>query len=273
MQGCGGGNNEKGPSLEVPSNVLYEWGFEGMNPLNNLMKEDTSPLKDGISVVTDPLNPLNKVMKVVLLPGHTRAEVMLMSDNLQKILFSYADAPFGYTDKFGTANQFSLGCELWMSVRIYLPSYANTTLLKPCLFQFGPVQNPAFSSGTGFLQLRVRNPTTNSGEQWNLRIFESNSLTPANLKLPPEIGFTAQNTDAWEKFVIHIKYSSASDGVIEIWKDGIRYIHITGPNAIEANRCRIKWGIYAGIDASPMTCYFDDVKIGGSNCSFEEISR
>lgn len=164
LLGCGGVTVDD-PAAEPPplpvSNILYQWGFEGTEPLKNLIKEDSSPLKDGISVVEDPLDPSNKVMKMVLQPGQTRTEVMMASDDLRKILFSYADAPIGYTDKTGTvSNGFSLGSELWMSVKVYKPKYQNTNLLKPCIFQFGPVQNPAFNSGTGFLQLRLRNPNT-----------------------------------------------------------------------------------------------------------------
>lgn len=97
-------------------------------------------------------------------------------------------------------------------------------------------------------------------------------MTPAELNLNREFNFVNQKADAWERFVFHIKYSSEADGVIELWKDGIKHLSLIGPNAIALNRCRIKWGLYGAIDTTEMTCYFDDVRIGGSNCSLEEIS-
>jgi hypothetical protein len=158
-------------------------------------------------------------------------------------------------------------------MKVHVPQYINTSLLKPSIFQFGPVQNPISTAGTAFLQLRIRNPQTLSGEQWNLRLFTGNIMTPSSLNLPQEIGFASQDIKKWEHIVFHIKYGAGADGVIEFWINGVKYIEIKGPNAIPLNRNRIKWGVYGGIDNTPMTAYFDDIKICGADCSYDLISR
>ncbi|MEY4506855.1 MAG: hypothetical protein RL297_1433 [Pseudomonadota bacterium] len=252
--------------------MLFQWDFEGNSPLSNLLKEEATA--NTITVENDPFNSNNRVLKTVLEPDQTRTEVMLV-DSFNSIYFYFADADPGFEDKEKTKpfNR-SLGREMWFSMKVYAPEYINTSLLKPSIFQFGPVQNPISASGAGFLQLRIRNPpNTLSGEQWNLRLFTGNIFTPIGLNLPPEQNFVVQDVKKWEHIVFHIKYSTGADGIIEFWRNGVKHVEIKGPNAIPLNRNRIKWGLYGAIDNTPMTAYFDDIKICGADCSYDLISR
>jgi hypothetical protein len=266
------------PTPPVVSSLLYSWDFEGNDPLKNLILEDDSPLKNAFTVVADPMNAANKVMKTVLLKGLDRAEVSLSASDLKTILYFYADAAKGFRDKGNAmADATSLGNEVWVSIKILKPQEQNTNGIKPCIFQFGPVSNPSFNppvSSLGFCQLRMRNGTTPTGDDWNWRVFGANVYTPATLVV--DNNFTKPNYGKWEKFVFHCKYSTATDGVIEVWKDGVKHINLSGINAVAFNRFRIKWGIYLGIGSaagSDLTCYFDNMKIAGSNSSYDAISR
>jgi hypothetical protein len=257
------------------STVLYHWDFEGATPFNNLGFELSSP--NSITVVNDPLNPSNKVMKTVLLQGNDRTEVFF-SNLSQSILYYYADANPGFTDQANTiANSLSLGHELWISVKILKPQEQNTNGIKPCFFQFGPVNNLVSSptqGSRGFWQLRMTNGTTPTGDFWNSRIFGNTPFTPAAMN--QDHNFVSKPYGVWEHFVFHFKYSATSGGIVEGWKDGVKYINVSGQNAYAFNRSRIKWGIYLGVGNSAgqtLTCYFDDVKIGGANSSYEDISQ
>lgn len=86
------------PTPPVVSSVLYSWDFEGNDPLKNLILEDDSPLKNAVTIVADPLNAANKVMKTVLLKGLDRAEVSLSGSDLKTILYFYSDAAKGFRD-------------------------------------------------------------------------------------------------------------------------------------------------------------------------------
>ena len=264
-------------STEKPK-IFYQWNYDGPDPLHNLAIEDESALKNGVSVVADPLNPTNKVLKIALLQGNDRTEVSLFSNDLKNILYYYADAAIGFKDKANkVADGNSLGSEMWMSIKILKPQEQNTNGIKPCIVQLGPVSNMSLNppvGSSGFCQLRVRNSSTLTGDSWNWRVFGRDPYTPVALNI--DNSFIGPTYGKWEKFIFHCKYSSGADGLLEVWKDGVKYISLSGANAIAMNRFRIKWGIYLGIGSSAgqdLNCYFDDVKVAGSNSSYSEISQ
>jgi len=260
----------------VDTNVLYKWDFEGTDSLHHLSIEDASALKNSVSMEIDPLNPANKVLKTVLLKGNDRTELSLYTSNLSRIVYYYADAAKGFTDKANTIKDgTSLGNELWMSIKILKPQEQNTNGLKPSIFQLGPVSNGTLKppvSSSGFCQVRVRNGTTPTGDSWNWRVFGSYVYTPDVLNR--DFNFVTKPYDVWEKFVVHCRYSTGPDGILEVWKDGVKYISTVGPNAIPFNRFRIKWGIYIGMGnkaGQDLTCYFDDVIIYSGNVTYEDV--
>jgi len=280
MLACSKNNGSVAPTPPTPTpvdkGILYEWNFDGADALHHLFIEDASVQKNGITVVADPLNPSNKVCKATLLKGNDRSEASVYTADLQRILYFYADAPAGFTDKAKTiTDPNSLGNEVWLSLRILKPQEQNTNAIKPSIVQFGPVSNASLNppvSSNGFCQLRIRNGSTVDGDTWNWRVFGGGAYTPSGLDA--EQNFIKPGYGKWEKFVLHCRYSTGSDGLLEVWKDGVKYINTTGANAISFNRFRIKWGLYLGIGNSAgqdLTCYFDDVKIGGSGSSYAAI--
>jgi hypothetical protein len=257
---------------------FYQWDFESVIPLHNLLIEDESPIKNSVSIVADPLNPDNKVLKTVLLKGNDRTEVSLYSADLKNILYFYSDAAKGFKDKSSSVpDNYSLGNEVWISMKVLKIQEQNSNGIKPCIMQLGPVSNITLNppvSSSGFCQLRMRNGLTPNDNKWNWRIFGGRIFTPVALDI--DNNFVKSTNDKWEKFIIHCKYTKSMDGIIEVWKDGVKYINIVGANAIENNRFRIKWGLYLGIGNhvdDDLTCYFDDVKIAGSNSSFDLINK
>jgi hypothetical protein len=258
--------------------LVYQWNFDGADALHDLFIEDASVQKNGVSVVADPLNPANKVCKTTLLKGNDRTELSVYTSDLKKIIYFYADAAKGFSDKANAiSDPNSLGNEVWMSMKILKPQEQNTNGIKPCIAQLGPVSNAYLNppvSSSGFCQLRMRNGTTPDGDNWNWRVFGGTAYTSAALDV--DNSFIRPNYGKWEKFVFHCIYSTGSDGLIEVWKDGVRYINTRGANAIAFNRFRIKWGLYVGIGSSAgedLTCYYDDIKIGDKRSSYDAISQ
>ncbi len=257
---------------------LYQWNFEGTDALHDLFIEDASALKNSVAIVADPLNSANKVCKTTLLKGNDRTELSVYTSDLTKIVYFYADAGKGFTDKANSIPDVnSLGNEVWMSMKIFKPQEQNTGGIKPCIAQLGPVSNASLNppvSSSGLFQLRMRNGTTPNGDNWNWRVFGGTAYTSAALDV--DNSFTQPSYGKWEKFVFHCVYSTGSNGLIEVWKDGVKYINTSGANAIAFNRFRIKWGLYLGIGSSAgqdLTCYFDDIKIGDKRSSYEAISQ
>jgi len=66
------------------------------------------------------------------------------------------------------------------------------------------------------------------------------SSEPANITVNTGAKFLPPSYNLREKFVIHCKYSTVSDGLIGVWKNLIKYISLSGANAIAFNRFKIK---------------------------------
>lgn len=89
--------------------------------------------------------------------------------------------------------------------------------------------------------------------------------------------------DKWQAYVIHVKHSSGSTGLIEIWRDGAKILSRTGPNMYKVGgdfkNPNLKLGIYkSGWNDSKTTMtrkrliYFDEIKIGNENATLEEMT-
>lgn len=89
--------------------------------------------------------------------------------------------------------------------------------------------------------------------------------------------------DQWHAYVMHIKHSSGTDGLIEIWKDGVKILNRTGANMYkvegEITNPNIKMGIYksdwngSGTTATNIrVLYLDDIKIGNENATYADMA-
>lgn len=236
---------------EPHAGIIYAWNFESASPLAGL-----SEIAPDITVTEDPLDGRNRVMCVTLPDGSARSEV---SVGAPRPHYFHCDS----TD-------LTHGDELWVGFRILIPQQTYTGSNRNIsIFQIGPIQNivdhPGVSS-KGHFQFQY-NATRN---KWRLREYAS-IYNPADdlsrYLVPVDLG-------AWENFVIHLRFRSDDQGVMEIWRNGVKIFEQLGPNGMPHARTRVKWGAYVGKENSshePFTCYFDDVRIGGGESSYEEV--
>jgi len=80
----------------------------------------------------------------------------------------------------------------------------------------------------------------------------------------------------WIDWVIHIKFSHTNTGIVEVWKDGVKVIdRINMPNAYNDDKYPyFKFGVYRwewGTSTSQRNIYYDEVRIGNSNSSYDEV--
>jgi hypothetical protein len=92
----------------------------------------------------------------------------------------------------------------------------------------------------------------------------------------------AFDKDQWHAYVMHIKHSSGSDGLIEIWKDGTKILNRSGANMYKVGgditNPNVKMGIYksdwngSGTTATNIrVLYLDDIKIGNENATYADM--
>jgi hypothetical protein len=131
--------------------------------------------------------------------------------------------------------------------RVFLESYNNdggTTMMKYNLF--APSEADRASAGTPISQVK----NTDAGSLTNLMV-----------------------KDTWINFVFRFKHSTASTGLIEIWRDGIKIFTINGKNAhLSGEFPKWKLGLYKASflgdePASPHSSrviFFDNIKVGNT---------
>lgn len=89
--------------------------------------------------------------------------------------------------------------------------------------------------------------------------------------------------DTWQAYVIHVKHSSGSTGLVEIWLDGKLIFTHKGANMYrvtgDIKNPNWKLGIYkstwngtAKTNSKLRVLYFDDIKMGNENATYEEMA-
>ena len=70
----------------------------------------------------------------------------------------------------------------------------------------------------------------------------------------------------WVDMVYHLRYSTGTDGLVEIWMNGKQVIRYSGPAADPnaKNAFYNKIGLYRDRLKVPMTIYYDNYAMGGS---------
>ena len=237
------------PPVADYSKVFLQWDFE---------TEPTGLLgypSNDIQIVADPLNPTNKVMMCSSPEGVYRTEVSPMMRKSTSLNYFHADD-----------SSLETGDEFWLGIRI-LKVHEDFDC-NPSIVQIGPINNPTNNPGVtsaGHYQLQWKS----SYNKWRWREFKStydpNETTSDVVTV---------NYGSWEKFVFHCKFKSNATGLIEVWKDGQLIYSVTRQNGTAKSQTRIVWGVYGGIGntAHPnLVCYFDDVKIGNRNASYNDV--
>ncbi|MDN3671166.1 polysaccharide lyase [Echinicola jeungdonensis] len=90
----------------------------------------------------------------------------------------------------------------------------------------------------------------------------------------------AVERDTWNEFVFHIVHSSGDDGLVEIWMNGEKVLTLYGGNMDkDFDLPRWKVGIYKDdwnydetTDTDLRILYFDNVRMGDENATFEEMT-
>ncbi|PSR52153.1 hypothetical protein AHMF7605_00745 [Adhaeribacter arboris] len=81
--------------------------------------------------------------------------------------------------------------------------------------------------------------------------------------------------DKWLDMVYHINFSHESDGILEVWKNGIKVVDYKGPNCYNDQVYPyFKAGIYKRrwYDITKRVLYLDEVRTGNSDASYKDVA-
>jgi|RhiMetdeSRZDD1v2_1073273.scaffolds.fasta_scaffold98383_1 polysaccharide lyase-like protein len=96
------------------------------------------------------------------------------------------------------------------------------------------------------------------------------------------IDLGAIDKDKWHAYVMHVKHSSGSDGLIEIWRDGQKIVDRSGQNMYPVGSTyhmpNWKLGIYKSdwngsstTSTNLRVLYFDDIKMGNEYATYNDM--
>jgi hypothetical protein len=228
------------------SNLIFEETFEGSTPLSTVKKHFATT--HAFSVVTNPV-----------------------FDGKKAAIWELRDSDPLNND--GTRAELSfppLTTELnrWYSFAVYFPAATyQKDASDDCISQWHQLggYSPSLSFRTKLDRfMLVLKPTPKTTEK---------------------IDLGAMTKDSWNNFVFHIKHSSGSDGLVEIWLNGKKIFTRNGINMYPMNTPGVKmpqWkmGIYKSdwngaqtTDTKIRLFYYDNIRMGNSNATYADMSK
>jgi len=122
----------------------------------------------------------------------------------------------------------------------------------------------------------------------SLRIKEDRfrlTVIPYYMATSEKIDLGTVTKDKWLTFAIHVKHSTSSDGLIELWLDGKKIVNRTGSNMYKLDSqdgmTNPKWklGIYKSAwngtqttSTSKRVLFYDDIRLGNENATLAEMT-
>lgn len=169
--------------------------------------------------------------------------------------------------------------EQWFGFSTYLPSDFVTDPLPEIICQWHEI--PDFDLGETW-----RSPPIGFGIEngnYYLKVLWAAAAVNTNASKDGErtVYLGAVTKSAWVDFAFHINFKYNSTGIIEIWKNKVKWYTLYGPNSfndIYYPYFKIgiyKWGWDGFAEFSPeseRTLYHDEVRIGNSSSNLNEVS-
>jgi hypothetical protein len=148
-------------------------------------------------------------------------------------------------------------------------------------------KNTWYSFAVYFPDSFVKDHTHDVISQWNeegapVRLLTDDDrflLDVGNLKGYKEQIYIDQVTkNTWHEFVFHFIHSSGTDGLIDVWHNGVKRINRKGGNTYNVELPKWKIGIRKAAyenstsDTQSRVVFFDNIKVADENGSYEELA-
>ena len=175
-----------------------------------------------------------------------------------------------------------VGKEYWYGFSILLPDDYVPDKVWEIVAQWHGV--PDFKIGENW-----RNPVmalSTTGGKWDLvsrwdakeNTFEGGKRAYGGTK---KYNLRPYRTGVWTDWVVHVKWSYESDGLLEVWKNGEKVVEQEGPNTFNDKKGPyFKMGLYKGWEnpnspsdaVSSRILYHDEFCMAGSGASYDDVA-
>ena len=155
---------------------------------------------------------------------------------------------------------------IWYGFAMMIPTVGGEPGYRTAINQW-------FEDGSKEATLRTDNgkcylELETSGLTYRYDLFSSAKTSDAS-----NTGFVNHPLDKWHEFTFHFIHSFNSDGLIEIYRDGVKIHTHNGPN-LHLQMPKWKMGLYTSTDRNLVpskVIYFDNIKVGKSTSTIADM--
>jgi len=162
----------------------------------------------------------------------------------------------------------------WFGNSLYLPSENWASDLLPegweIITQWHALDDPGEPARFPPLALVVSKGRLSFQIYWSSKEINTNS-NYAGKKI---FDLGPVEKDKWLDMVYHINFSHNSDGVLEVWKNGVKVVDFNGPNCYNDDSLPyMKMGIYkrGWNKITKRVIYIDEVRVGNGNATYKDV--
>ncbi|HYH15476.1 MAG TPA: polysaccharide lyase [Flavisolibacter sp.] len=243
------GADVKAATSGLPANIIYREDFESGTPFSDYVTARQFVASHSITAITSPR-----------FAGARSGRIELRESDPQNNNGTRAEVEFP-----GQSVQ-----NRWYVFSAYFPSDGFAADASDELISQWHQRQHGYSSP---MSLRIKN------DRMNLSIVSNRGKTVVR----HDLGVVPKNQ--WITYAFHIKHSSGSDGLIELWMNGTKKLNLTGPNTYalssdpELQNPRWKLGLYKSdwngsttTGSSKRIIYFDNVIIGNEKATLAQLT-
>jgi hypothetical protein len=169
-----------------------------------------------------------------------------------------------------------LGKEYWYGFSVLLASPYPADRLNEFVAQWHSIADDGEEHQNPVLGVDIKNGRWLIWSAWNAL---QPTLKSNQQSVHIDVGPT--QADEWTDWVVRVKWSYGSDGLLEVWKNGVRVVNRTGPNCFnDARGPYFKMGIYKspwrddGVvgDVQERLVYHDEMRMAGAGASYADVA-
>lgn len=223
-------------------NLLYEEDFEGATPFSTAHSVEVGAWDYAMNFVSDP--PAFEGRKSVRFEIREDQELVKTGKRAEACIVKGSDG--------------EVGKEAWYSYAVLCPSVG---------FEYDTdreIINQWYQDGSPSMTIRTEED----------RFLLEAGNDPDERK---EYDLGAIKKDSWTTFVMHVIHSFGSDGLIEIWRDGVKTVTVNGGNMYDGILPKFKVGLYKSgfkYDLSLVdrrVIYFDNIRVGNEKATYRDM--
>lgn len=172
-----------------------------------------------------------------------------------------------------------IGSEYWYGFSIYLPNDWVEDTEAEIVTQWH--DNPDFWFGE-----KSKRPPLSlsiSGKSWAIsNVWDPNLVTKTSKNIGKQMLWSENfERGVWTDWVFHVKWSYKSDGIIEVWKDGVRIVNKHGPNTyndfrgpfLKIGSYKYRWKSAKSTSiVNERIIYYDEVRVGNASASYADVA-